>query len=131
MGALPRLAIVPAALALGFGLGLSLGLGLLGCGQPQLVNEPPPQPSTERLRPEDCDVGAELYRQRLELPPRAGSVVSNRSLAPPPPEEQARRLAEFVMLCRRDLVGRVRRLIVRCWSDAPDAETLQSCNQRF
>ena len=29
------------------------------------------------------------------------------------------------MLCRRDLVGRVRRLVVRCWSDSPDAETLQ------
>lgn len=123
MGALPRLAVVPVA--------LGLGLGLIGCGPPQLVNEPPPQPSTERLRAEDCDVGAELYRQRLALPPRAGSVVSNRSLAPPSPEEQTRRLAEFVVLCRRELIGRVRRLVVRCWSDSPDAETLQACNQRF
>lgn len=95
------------------------------------MNVPPPPPSTERLRAEDCDVGAELYRQRLELPPRAGSVVTSRVPAPLPPDEQARRVAEFSALCRGALVGRARRLIVRCWSDSPDAETLQGCNQRF
>lgn len=110
---------------------IGLGLGLSGCPAPVPVNEPPPLPSTEKLKDEDCQAGLELYRQRLALPPRAGSVVAGRRLVPPSPEEQERRLTEFVVLCKRDLVGRVRRLILRCWSDSPDAETLEGCNQRF
>lgn len=106
-------------------------LALSGCPAPQPVNEALPLPATEKLQAADCETGVELYRQRLQLPPRAGSVVTNRQTAPLSVEEQARRIADFSAQCQKDLAGRARRLIVRCWHDSLDAETLRGCNQRF
>lgn len=106
-------------------------LALAGCPAPQPVNEALPLPTTERLQAADCEAGVELYRQRLQLPPRAGSVVTTRQPVPLSVEDQARRIADFSSQCQKDLVGKARRLIVNCWHDSLDAETLRGCNQRF
>lgn len=106
-------------------------LALSGCPAPQVVNEGLPLPPTEKLQAADCEAGVELYRQRLQLPPRAGSVVTSRQPTPLSVEEQARRIAGFSAQCQKDLVGRARRLIVNCWNDSLDAETPRGCNQRF
>ena len=102
---------------------------LLGCSaNPNL--RPPPGPSAERLRGEDCEIAIELYRQRLVVPRRAGTIVSNR-LTVRSEEEQALDLAVFVSKCRVELTGRARRTILGCWQDSTDAETFDSCNDPF
>ena len=84
----------------------------------------------ERLRDEDCGVAAELYKQRLTVPRRAGTIVSNR-LTVRTEEEQGQDWLAFVGKCQTQLAGRARRAIVRCWQDSTDAETFDSCNERF
>jgi hypothetical protein len=101
---------------------------LVGCRDPNV--KPDPVPSSERLTGDDCAVAVDLYRQRLTLPRRAGTVVSSR-LPVRSEEEQAQDLTVFVARCNGQLVGRARRAIVRCWQDSGDAETFDSCNDRF
>lgn len=85
---------------------------------------------SERLRDEDCLTASELYKQRLAVPRRAGSIVSSR-LTVRSEEAQAADLFGFVGKCQTQLAGRARRAIVRCWQDSTDAETFDSCNDRF
>ncbi len=87
-------------------------------------------PSGERLRDEDCGPATELYKQRLTVPRRAGTIVSNR-LTVRTEEEQAQDLLGFVRKCQTQLAGQARRAILRCWQDSTDAETFDSCNERF
>ncbi len=87
-------------------------------------------PPGERLRDEDCGPAIELYKQRLQVPRRAGTIVSNR-LTVRSEEEQAQDLLAFVRKCQTQLAGQARRAIVRCWQDSTDAETFDSCNERF
>lgn len=88
-------------------------------------------PYKEKLRGEDCDIGLALYRQRLELPPHAGIVVSNRPEPPLPPEEQERLATEFAGTCHYTMAGQVQRAITRCWTDSTDAVSFRKCNERF
>lgn len=104
-------------------------LGLLGCAE-QTVVRPPPGPTKELLRGEDCAVASELYKQRLTIPRRLGTLVSAK-MSVRTSEEQALDLAVFATKCQTDLVGRARRTIVGCWQDSTDAETFDSCNDRF
>jgi hypothetical protein len=104
-------------------------LMLVGCPANPNVT-PNPVPSAERLRGEDCGAAADLYRQQLMVPRRSGTIVSSR-LTVRSEQEQAQDLAVFVTKCQGQLVGRARRAIVRCWQDSTDAETFDSCNDRF
>ena len=104
-------------------------LAISGC-----VTEPVTQgrvPYKEKLRGEDCDIGLALYRQRLELPPHAGVVVTGRPVPPMPPEEQERLATEFAAACHYSMMNRVQRAITRCWTDSNDAVSFRKCNDRF
>lgn len=103
-----------------------LGAGLMAC----VSGDPQQKLLRETLRSEDCALGAALYEERLKLPPHAGVVVTNRPQPIPSEAEQASLLLAFSSECS-SLVGRARRVIVRCWSDATDAMTTRACNQRF
>ena len=104
-------------------------LGMVGCAQ-QAVVRPPPGPTTALVGGDDCAVAIELYKQRLTVPRRSGTLVSPR-MTVRTSEEQALDLAVFATKCQAELTGRARRTIVGCWQDSTDAETFDSCNDRF
>lgn len=104
-------------------------LGLCGCVEPTVVR-PAPGPTKELLRVEDCSVASELYKQRLTMPRRSGTLVSAKMIVRTS-EEQSLDWAVFATKCQTELVGRARRTIVGCWQDSTDAETFDSCNDRF
>ena len=90
-----------------------------------------PVPSAEKLKAADCPIAVQTYRQLLQRPPRVGMIVTNRSVPLRSEEEQERAAQAFATQCHNELVAKARRAIVRCWSDAPDAETFRTCSQRF
>jgi hypothetical protein len=47
------------------------------------------------------------------------------------PAEQSQEAERFARRCTQELTGHARRIILRCWLDAPDAESFLSCNERF
>lgn len=109
---------------------LALPVWLLSsCGNPNVQRHP--VPSAEKLRAADCPPAVAVYQRLLELPPRASVVVTNRSAAIRSPEDQARAAQGFASQCQTALVGTTRRAILRCWLDAPDSDSFQSCSQRF
>jgi len=110
--------------------GVALGCALAGCATTTSDLSQPAELAKESLRSDDCPLAEAAYRQRLQLPPNAGVVVSNRSPAALPVEEQERRAAFFSVQCQSQ-VGKARRAILRCWLDAPDATSFLSCNERF
>ena len=101
-----------------------------GCASDPSV-KPSPVPSAEKLKAADCPLAEQTYRRLLQLPPRVGMVVTNRSAPVRSEEEQRRAAQDFAVQCRTALVGKVRRIIVRCFSDAPDSESFRACSQRF
>ena len=105
------------------------GLVLAGCGDPNVRSQP--VPSAEKLRAADCAPALTTYRQLLQLPPRVGMVVTNRSAPARSVEAQERAAQAFASQCATAFAGKVRRAIVRCWLDSPDTETFQNCSQRF
>lgn len=109
-----------------FGAAALLG----GCASDPSVKANP-VPSAEKLKAADCPPAVQTYRRLLQLPPRIGMVVTNRSVPLRSEEEQGRSAQSFAAQCETELVAKVRRAIVRCWSDAPDAETFRTCSQRF
>jgi len=123
-------ALRPWGRGLGLRLGLGLGLSLLSCATTGSDLSQPAELAKESLRSEDCPLAMAAYRQRLQLPPNAGVVVSNRSPAPLPVEEQETRAALFGLQCQGQ-VGKARRAILRCWLDALDASSFLACNDRF
>lgn len=86
----------------------------------------------DRLQDEDCTIGATLYQERLKAPLHAGIVVTGTDRPQPTlsEEAQAMQLLSFNSECRT-LVGRARRALVRCWTDATDAASTRACNSRF
>lgn len=90
----------------------------------------PAELARERLRASDCTLGLSAYQQRLQLPPHASVVVSNRSSEALPAAEQERLASEFALRCQ-GLIGVARRAIVRCWIDSADATAFAACNERF
>ena len=86
----------------------------------------------ERLQDEDCAIGATLYQERLRHPLHAGIVVTGTDRPQPTlsEEAQALQLLAFNNECRAQ-VGRARRALVRCWTDAVDADSTRACNARF
>lgn len=113
-------------------LSLSLSVSLPGGGCANDPNvKPNPVPSAEKLRAADCAPAEQNYRRLLQLPPRVGMVVTNRSVPLRSEDEQSRAAQAFAAQCQSALVDKVRRAIVRCWSDAPDAETFRACSGRF
>ena len=116
---------------LGMALALAGQVGLwAGCVSDPNVRRNP-VPSAEKLRAADCPAALATYRQLLQLPPRAGMVVTSRSAPVRSAEEQDRAAQAFATACSTTLVDKVRRAILRCWGDAPDSESFQSCSQRF
>jgi uncharacterized lipoprotein YmbA len=107
-----------------------LALWLAGCVSDPNVR-PRALPSAEKLRAADCAPALVTYRQLLQLPPRVGMVVTNRSAKVRSAQEQERAAQDFATQCASGLVDRVRRAILRCWSDSPDTETFQNCSLRF
>ncbi|HRI52067.1 MAG TPA: hypothetical protein PLW65_17960 [Pseudomonadota bacterium] len=108
--------------------GLLVPLG--GCASDSSV-KPNPVPSGEKLKAADCDPAVAAYRQLLRLPPRVGMVVTNRVAPVRSEDEQARAAQTFAAQCPTLLAGKVRRAVLRCWVDAPDTESFNSCSQRF
>ena len=99
---------------------LCLSLAALpGCPVP--VVTPEPVPSSDRLRTADCAPAATLYRKHLETmqPATQGAW------------EPARIAAHFQKECETRLAGKARRIVIRCWSDAPTAKDFVACNDRF
>lgn len=90
----------------------------------------PAELARQRLQADDCSMALAAYRQRLQLPPNASVVVSNRSNEPLPLPEQDRLAAEFALRCQ-GMIGVARRAIVRCWLDSADATSFSACNDRF
>jgi hypothetical protein len=101
-----------------------------GCVTEPVVNKAA-IPSGEVLRAADCAPALQVYRQLLAMAPRVGSVVTNHLTPVRTEDEQARAAQYFAAQCQNRYVGHVRRAIIRCWNDAPDAETFQTCSQRF
>ncbi len=83
------------------------------------------------LRSEDCEVGTAAYRQRLQLSPNAGVVVTAHPYEPPPPEVQEQAVTAFVNRCHTDLVGHIGRAVLRCWLDSTDTSSFNRCAERF
>ena len=102
---------------------------LARCGDPNV--RPDPVPSNEKLRAADCAPAQAAYQRLLALAPRAGMVVTARSAPIRSEEEQARAAQTFASQCQTAWAGKTRRAILRCWLDAPDSESFQSCSQRF
>jgi hypothetical protein len=116
---------------LGWAGGLLWGwVGLSGCATTGSDLSQPAELAKESLRADDCPLATLAYRQRLQLPPNAGVVVSHRSPAPRSVEEQETRAALFSMQCQGQ-VGKARRAILRCWLDALDESSFLACNDRF
>lgn len=90
-----------------------------------------PVPSAEKLKAADCSAAVQTYRQLLQRPPRVGMIVTNRSAPLRSDQEQESAAQTFAAQCQNELVAKARRAIVRCFSDAPDAETFRTCSQRF
>lgn len=101
-----------------------------GCGGPSQDLSRPQELARERLQPDDCAVALAAYRQRLQLPPHAGVVVSNRDTQVISSAEQDQLAAAFALECQT-LVGHARRAILRCWIDSTDATLFRGCNNRF
>lgn len=90
-----------------------------------------PVPPADKLRIEDCELGLAVYRQLLTRPAYAGVVVTGRTPEAPSPEAQEQAATLFAGQCHYQLAGKVRRTIVRCWTDSADTTTFRSCNDRF
>ncbi|MCS6914322.1 MAG: hypothetical protein RMK29_19230 [Myxococcales bacterium] len=90
--------------------------GLLGACTPVPVVHPQPVPSAEKLRPEDCPLAAAAYQRHLAAPGAAARWPT---------------VDQFRTECQSRLAGRVRRVVLRCWHDAPNAAVFLSCNERF
>lgn len=90
-----------------------------------------PVPPADKLTAADCEPGIAAYRLLLDKPATAGVLVTGRQVRELSPEEKELYVAEFSAICHGQLVGRARRVIVRCWTDSPDVRSFRRCNERF
>jgi hypothetical protein len=90
-----------------------------------------PVPPADKLKLQDCELGIAVYRELLQRPAYAGVVVTGRVPEAPSPEAQEQAATLFAGECHYQLAGRVRRTIVRCWSDSLDVTTFRRCNEKF
>lgn len=108
---------------------LLLGWLTVGCNNPNVSRQP--VPPADKLQAADCQVAQRELERRLQLPRRASVVVRGRSESVRTPAEQSQEAERFARRCTQELTGHARRIILRCWLDAPDAESFLSCNERF
>lgn len=85
---------------------------------PVVVKEP--VPPADKLRREDCFFAQDHLAHQLAKATPALTKESTESKA-----------AEFLRACETKWVGQVRRVVLRCWKDAPDLGTFEQCVDRF
>lgn len=124
--------VVSSSVRIGLGVlgSIALVCGLAACATTSGDLSQPTELAKETLRSDDCPLAVAAFRQRLQLPPNAGVVVSNRSPEPLSEQEQETRAALFSLQCQAK-VGTARRALLRCWLDALDATSFMACNDRF